>query len=120
MDARKAASLAIANISRHGDTDVYPHPIENHVFFDLEAESVDMLDAIENDFDAHLTQYPPAWENSLAVVGYTGFRSATQLDPMWNAYLLALVIGLGERIEAARIPAEREVIFSYSILTLFG
>jgi hypothetical protein len=38
--------------------------------------------------------------------GYTGFRAATQIDPLWNAYLLDVVIALGPSIEAARIPTE--------------
>jgi hypothetical protein len=58
---------------------MYTRPIENHVFFDMEDDSVEMLQSIENDLNTFLNQFPPDWENSLAVVGYTGFRSARSL-----------------------------------------
>ena len=31
---------AIANVTRHGDTDIFPFPVENHVFFDRVEETV--------------------------------------------------------------------------------
>ena len=42
----------------------------------------------------------------MAPVGYMGFRWATQLDPLWNAYLLALVIELAPEIENARVSSD--------------
>ncbi len=51
--------------------------------------------------------------STLAPVGYAGFRWATQIDPTWNAYLLALVLSLAEEIEQARIPEDHERVFSY-------
>jgi hypothetical protein len=113
MDGKAAIRFAIDNIARHGDTDVFPHPLENHIFFDLPDDAAQMLEELDLSFEKHLKDYPPDWENSLAVVGYTGFRSATQMDPMWNAYLLSLVIGLGHHIEAARISKDKETVFSY-------
>jgi len=49
----------------------------------------------------------------LSAVGYSGFRWATQIDPIWNAYFLGLVLSIAEQIEAARILANRQVVFSY-------
>src|SRR5207302_5936539 len=43
----------------------------------------------------------------------TGFRWSTQLDPIWNLYVLAAVIALGRDIEAARLPVDRQIVFSY-------
>src|SRR4029450_7724183 len=43
----------------------------------------------------------------------TGFRWSTQLDPVWNLYVLAMVIALGPEIEAARLPINDQIVFSY-------
>lgn len=104
---------AVDNISRHGDTDVFPFPIENHVFYDEPEKVVELLMGIHADFDKAIQQHPPVTESMLSPAGYTGFRWATQIDPIWNAYFLGLVIQLGEQIEAVRLPVSRSVIFSY-------
>ena len=39
--------------------------------------------------------------------------AATQIDPLWNAYLLALVIEIAPDLEAARVPRSDNVAFSY-------
>lgn len=106
-------SFAVANIAKYGDTDVFPFPIENHWFHDAHAQVVKLLTSIDEDFDNSVGRYPIVSVKSLSSVGYSGFRAATQIDPIWNAYLLALVIELGHDIENARIPSNREVIFSY-------
>ena len=71
------------------------------------------LEELHRDFDAELAKNPPDNINTLAPVGYTGYRWATQIDPLWNAYYLALVIELGPAIEAARIPSSENSVFSY-------
>jgi hypothetical protein len=38
--------------------------------------------------------------------GYSGFRWATQLDPLWNAYLLSATINLSTQIEDRRLPSD--------------
>ena len=68
---------------------------------------------IHADFDAQLAQNAPDNINTLAPVGYMGYRWASQLDPLWNAYYLSLVIDMGPAIEAARIAVAEETIFSY-------
>ena len=105
--------FAVDNIAKFGDTDVFPYPIENHIFFDKPNEVVEILDAIHKDFDSSLLTIPPVYSNSLSVVGYSGFRPATQIDPIWNAYLLALVLSIGNEIEIARVPTARNTVFSY-------
>lgn len=71
------------------------------------------LEKLHAEFDAHLAQNPPDNINTLASVGYHGFRWATQIDPLWNAYYLALVIEIGADIEKARIPIAENSVFSY-------
>jgi hypothetical protein len=109
----KHFTMALNNITKYGDTDIFPFPIENHIFFDKQADVVTLLGVIERDFDNFILQYPPIHEQSLAAIGYNGFRWATQIDPIWNAYLLALVISIGEDIERARVSTDKQVVFSY-------
>jgi Reverse transcriptase (RNA-dependent DNA polymerase) len=104
---------AIANVIRHGDTDIFPFPVENHIFFDKPAETLALLQEIHRDFDGYLSRHPPAHDAALAPVNYTGFRWATQMDPLWNLYFLALVLAISEKVEAARLPVNIKRIFSY-------
>jgi len=106
---------AIQNITKFGDTDIFPFPIENHVLFDKQKEAVDLLLDIDQNFADRLAQFPPTNTNALVPVSYTGFRWATQLDPIWNAYFLGLVLSISEEIEKARVPAKGKVSFSYRI-----
>jgi hypothetical protein len=104
---------AVQNIASHGDTDIFPFPLENHVFHDKEDEAVRLLERVHGNFANFLQAASLLYENNLATVGYTGFRWATQIDPLWNAYLLGLVISLGDDIERARIPVSKNVVFTY-------
>lgn len=112
---RTSIQRAIRNITDHGDTDIFPYPIENRIIFDKSKEVADYLCEIDKDFEKFITSLPPANYGTLAPVGYTGFRWATQIDPLWNVYYLALVLELSERIESARIPATQNIVFSYRL-----
>ncbi len=109
----QAFRAAVQNIARYGDTDVFPFPVENHVFFDRPDDVVALLLNIHKDLNRAVAEYPPITEGMLAAVGYTGFRWVTQIDPLWNAYFLGLVISIGPAIEAARLPVLRGNVFSY-------
>ena len=113
MEIQKAIRSAINNIAKHGDTDIFPFPFENHIFFDRPDECCDLLLKMHNDFENYLATYPPFTIESLTPVGYTGFRWATQIEPFWNAYYLALVIAITDEIESTRIPEAEQVVFSY-------
>jgi len=110
---RDSFRIAVDNIATFGDTDVFPFPIESHVFHDKPEEAVVLLETIHADFDNFFRRYPPVNESTLSLVSYTGFRWVTQIDPIWNAYLLGLVISVADAIEAARIAPQRQTIFSY-------
>lgn len=110
---REAFSLAVRNIAAWGDTDIFPLPVENHVLHDRQSPVVELLVAMHHDFDSHVANHGPVNESALALVGYTGFRWATELDPIWNAYLLGIVIAVAGELEGERVPEEREVAFSY-------
>jgi hypothetical protein len=100
----KSALFAVRNVASHGDTDVFPFPLENHWFHDSEEAVTELLMKLDTNFDDWLRAYPINFATSLSSAGYNGFRAATQIDPIWNAYLLALIIEIGEDIEAARLP----------------
>jgi hypothetical protein len=108
-----AFDCAVGNIARWGDTDVFPFPTENHILHDKRAEVVELLLEIHNDLPRALAAYPPAAEGSLSLVSYEGLRWVTQLDPVWNAYFLGLVLSIGEEIEQARLAQSKQVVFSY-------
>lgn len=106
-------SLALKNITHHGDTDIFPFPFENLVFADKPTETLSLLEEYHQNFYSYLTLHPPRHVNSLTPAGYTGFRWATQLDPIWNAYFLGCVLSIADCMEEARIPLYENTIFSY-------
>ena len=112
---KKYFKISIDNIVEYGDTDIFPFPIENHILYDCKDKVVDLLIDMYDNFESEITAHPPAHISTLSPVGYTGFRWATQLDPIWNAYLLGLVLYLWEEIEDYRIPISKESVFSYRL-----
>lgn len=115
MDLQDAFSLAVRNIARWGDTDVFPFPTENHILHDRQDEVVDLLLKIHSDLPRALSAHPPEVEGSLSLVSYEGLRWVTQIDPVWNAYFLGLVLSIGDEIERTRLAIEKRVVFSYRL-----
>lgn len=113
MDIKAAFEVAVSNIARYGDTDVFPWPFENHVLFDKPGEIVGLLEQIHSNIDQALAQYPPLNIDTLSPVGYTGFRWVTEIEPMWNAYFLALTIPIAEAAEKVRLAESEKAVFSY-------
>lgn len=107
--------LAIDNISKFGDTDIFPFPIENALFYDRPNDVKTILERISTDFDSWIADYPVESINSCIPVGITGFRWAAVIDPIWNAYLLYEVLRISKDIESKRIPVEKNSVFSYRI-----
>jgi hypothetical protein len=107
----ESLKLAIKNIASHGDTDIFPFPLENHLFHDKPTEVCQVLQDVDKDFFGTMTRVPVLTAKELSAVGYSGFRLGAQLAPLWNAYLLALVIEIGQEIENRRVPSS--VVFSY-------
>lgn len=110
---KAAARRAIKNIIKHGDTDIFPLPFENHAFFDKQDEVIDLVCTYDQNFDDYLARFPPTNVNALTPVSYYGFRWATQIDPIWNAYFLSCVLAIADKIEAARLPKNENCVFSY-------
>lgn len=109
----KHLRTAIANIARWGDTDVLPFTLEHHWFHDAPRDVRAILEDIDANFDERIKSYPVQYDRVLTAVGHTGFRVVTQIDPIWNAYFLALVLSLAEDIERKRIPVSDAIVHSY-------
>jgi dipeptidyl aminopeptidase/acylaminoacyl peptidase len=56
--SRQSALTAIQNVARHGDTDIFPFPLENHWFHDDEAAVCDLLMEIDAHFDDWMRRNP--------------------------------------------------------------
>ena len=106
-------SLAIENVHRFGDTDIFPKPYELGVLRDRPEEVEALLSELDSNFERLFPRYPPHHLSTLSQVGYAGFRWASQLDPLYNTYLLSLVCRLGPNIEATRLPISARRVFSY-------
>ncbi|WP_313951400.1 RNA-directed DNA polymerase [Accumulibacter sp.] len=113
MKIEEAVERALKNIAKHGDTDIFPFPFETHVFLDRPKECKSILLDIHQNFSHYLAQQTPSNLETLTQVGYTGFRWATQIEPFWNAYFLALVISIADQVESVRPPLEDNSVFSY-------
>lgn len=112
---KKYFEFALNNISKYGDTDIFPFPVENFIFFDRKKETISILENMFVNFDDYLKNNPPINESTLVAAGYTGFRWATQIDPIWNSFYLGLVLSISYYIEKARLPLEKKEVFSYRI-----
>src|SRR5665647_2890715 len=110
---RKTFEAAVRNIAHWGNTDIFPFPIDNHIMYDSTEAVATVLLEMGAAFDSTANALPVISHSTLAPVGYTGFRWATQIDPLWNAYFLGLVLSLANEIEGARIPRAQKVVYSY-------
>lgn len=104
---------ALANIVRHGDTDIFPFPFERYLFEQKLEETLDILETYHKNIEDAIALSPPLTIVELSQVGYYGFRQATLIEPFWNAYFLGLVISIAEDIENKRIKEEEKNVFSY-------
>ena len=80
---KKSIEAAIKNVAAFGDTDIFPYSFEQHAFHDRPDLLQKALEELHKDFDNQLAQNPPQNINTLAPVGFTGFRWAirdVQLD----------------------------------------
>jgi hypothetical protein len=113
MPSKDDFVFALENISRWGDTDVFPFAPENHILFDKSPEIADILLQVDADLGKAMDHDAPVNQTALQLVSYEGFRWVSQLDPLWNAYLLGAVYSAQEKIEAARLTLEKRRVFSY-------
>ena len=60
--------MPFKNVIKHGDTDIFPFPFENHTFFDKGPEAVELAVEYNENFEKYLNQYPPKKVSSLTPV----------------------------------------------------
>jgi hypothetical protein len=113
LEPSEAQKLAVQNIAKWGDTDVFPFAPENHILHDRPSDVISALAEIDLDLDRAMVANPPIIEGALSLVTYEGFRWVTQLDPLWNSYFLSTVLQVAAQIEDARIEVDRKTVFSY-------
>lgn len=104
---------AIANVYKYGDTDIFPFPIENRIIYDKKDEICEILIDYCKEFRECFSRNPPSDIRSMVPVHHTGFRWATQLDPIWNVFLLGHILSIAEAIEDARLGTD--IVFSYRL-----
>ena len=104
-------ALAIKNFVKYGDTDIFPFPYETRMFNDIFEDVLATLASTNKDFNNKLNECPPVNISTCSMVGYTGYRWATQIDPFWNVYFLGLVLHMGDKIENSRVSSD--VVYSY-------
>jgi hypothetical protein len=108
---RDCFAAAVKHIACYGDTNIFPQPLEKWVFAESE-DVVPLLEAIHEGYSDWFGKLPPVYEGALTAVANAGYRTAIQLEPVWNAYLLAMVLSIGDEIENARVPVSGKVVFS--------
>ncbi|MBA4109364.1 MAG: RNA-dependent DNA polymerase [Leptothrix sp. (in: Bacteria)] len=108
---KKHFVLAINNIVKYGDTDIFPFPYETRLFDDMTDEVAISLVETHTHFEARLIEAPPVNISTFSTLGYTGYRWSTQIDPYWNAYFLGVTLSLAEKIEQARLSPSS--VYSY-------
>lgn len=62
---RQFLKKAVENIIAHGDTDIFPFPVENLLFKDMQTESINLLENVHSSFDKYLIEYPVLHEKAL-------------------------------------------------------
>ena len=109
------AKLAINNISKYGDTDIFPFPMENALFFDNAKEVKNLIVEMEKNFDTWMANDPVDSIKTCVPVGYTGYRWATFIEPLWNCFLLYQTLKISEILEKNRISVDKQCVFSYRL-----
>jgi hypothetical protein len=113
MTTRDTFRLAVANVASFGDTDVFPSPLDRFPCQDRPDAVVAVLEDVHRSFHQYLANLPPENIDTLVPLGYTAFRWATQIDPLWNLYYLSAVLSIAETIESKRLPISANSVFSY-------
>ncbi|MGB0454822.1 MAG: RNA-directed DNA polymerase [Bacteriovoracaceae bacterium] len=104
---KNSIKWAIKHINSYSDTDLFPHPEE---FIALEEMSSDLIPFLETlNLGSHKIS---TMRQFMVSKGDTFFRKATQLAPIDNIILAALIHQFGKQIEEQRFPIEDNVVFS--------
>lgn len=103
-----AVRWAIGSLDRHGDTDLFPRPIELTVMSSDLDKSAAQIAGI--DISNH---QPSAPRRFIVPKDDLSYRAATQLDPLDSAIFLSIIYQFGAGIENRRRPIAEASVFSY-------
>ncbi|MCA9026715.1 MAG: RNA-directed DNA polymerase [Planctomycetaceae bacterium] len=103
-----AIEWAIKSLDKHGDTDLFPKPVE------LKALAADLATSVKEVGNLDISQHQPGAPRRFIVPkDDLSYRAATQLDPLDSVILTAMMKQFGAGIEARRISAADKMVFSY-------
>lgn len=105
---QQSIEWAIASLNRHGDTDLFPRPVELEAVVGRTAEVAAELSSMDLSGLA-----VGAARRFIVPKDDFSYRAATQLDLADSIILTALVYELGNAIEKRRRPASDNEVFSY-------
>jgi hypothetical protein len=115
---RRAVEAAVRNVAAFADTDIFHEPFELGLFRREPQAVVRAVLGLHRrpDLAAAALASQPCLRR-LVPVGASGYRLATLIDPVWNAYYLALTLLVARAIEAVRPATDAQVVFSYRHIT---
>lgn len=99
--SRDALDYALAHLASRGDTDIFPSAFEILAMVSARDEVLDWLEG--EDLDTWATRQQ---RSCLTPKGASGFRVATQLDPVDAMLITALVYEAGEDFEGQRLQPD--------------
>jgi hypothetical protein len=99
--------LALEHIEHRGDTDIFLTPFEFQAIRHSWSSIRPWMISIDP-----LKWEPGRFRQSLIPKGTSGFRVATQLDPLDSIFLTALTLQFADQMEAARLPVEELIVHS--------
>lgn len=111
----RAVDAAIRNVLGFGDTDLFPDPLESRWIAQAPGQARKAVIDLHRQMDGGRPGRPDTLR-ALFPAGPVGYRLGSQIDPVWNLYLLALVILAGPAIESARPPRARQSVFSFRFM----
>jgi hypothetical protein len=104
----KTVQWALEHFARHNDTDIFHKPFEFDALYHAGDQLIKRLAAQDI---VQWTTRP--LRLCLVPKQRYGFRLATQLDPLDMLFYFAIFLEAGERIEKARLGADRRIAFSH-------
>lgn len=99
---------SLNHLIKYSDTDLFPKPIEFDALHDIEEDTVNKLKEVDlGDHEYGVSRRFIVPKNELS------YRTATQLDPLDNIFLTAIIYEYGSNIENRRIPISENKVFGY-------
>ncbi len=104
---------AIQNIIKFKDSYVFPRPFE----FEAIIENWDEVKGYLRNLDV-FSEGIRQYRTTVTPKSKLGFRISTQLDPLDSVIYNGIIFEIHNEIEKARLPKEKEVVFSYRLKPL--